>query len=135
MAKMYMSIAKQSPRHYMISAEPWSLWLHEKKIMSDLETTLYDIVHAKEAKAYWMKKDQLPLMTIEQINWEVIDVAMKETKRSSRVFLSKHVSRMCGVGKFIKRWKQRPDSSCPRCGEHEDAPHVWTCQGPGVEDI
>ncbi len=39
------------------------------------------------------------------------------------------------MGKFMKRWKLRKTSDCPRCGEHEDAQHVWTSQGPGVQDI
>ena len=103
--------------------------------MSDLETTLYDIVHAKEAKEYWMRKDQLPMRTIEQVDWEVIGTAMKETKRARRVFLSKHICGMCGVGKFMKLWKKRQDDRCPRCGEHEDAPHVWTCHDAGANDI
>jgi hypothetical protein len=42
---------------------------------------------------------------------------------------------MCGVGKFMKRWKLSQNSACPRCGEVEDAPHVWTCQGSGVNDL
>ena len=54
LAKKHMAIAKVSPRHYIIAAEPWSLWINDKKIVSDLDTTLYDIIHAKEAKDYWM---------------------------------------------------------------------------------
>jgi hypothetical protein len=30
---------------------------------------------------------------------------MKEEKWSRRVFISKHVSGMCGVDKFMQRWK------------------------------
>jgi hypothetical protein len=60
---------------------------------------------------------------------------MQETKRSRRVFLSKHTCGMCGVGKFLKRWKQRQDDACPRCGEMEDAAHVWRCHGSGADDL
>jgi len=42
---------------------------------------------------------------------------------------------MCGVGKFMKRWKYWNTDQCPRCGEAEDAPHVWTCSDPGARDI
>jgi hypothetical protein len=35
---------------------------------------------------------------------------------------------MCGVGKFMKRWKQWETDLCPRCGELEDASHVWVCK-------
>jgi hypothetical protein len=34
---------------------------------------------------------------------------------------------MCGVGKFMVRWKEKETACCPRCGEYEDARHVWLC--------
>ncbi len=40
----------------------------------------------------------------------------------------------CAVGKFMKRWKLQKDSACPRCEEHEDAPHAWKCNGDGTQD-
>jgi hypothetical protein len=47
----------------------------------------------------------------------------------------KHSAGMCGVGKFMARWKQRETSDCPRCGEFEDAAHVWRCRGSGADQI
>ncbi len=35
----------------------------------------------------------------------------------------------------MKRWNLREDSNCPRCGEFEDAPHVWKCRGQGADEI
>jgi hypothetical protein len=35
---------------------------------------------------------------------------------------------MCGVGKFLVRWKESDRPDCPRCGEYEDARHVWICK-------
>jgi hypothetical protein len=134
-AKQHMEIAKRSPRHFMIAAEPWSIWYHGKKIMSDLTETLYDLVHSDEAKEYWKRKDNLSDTDIDSVNWDLIGVAMKETKRSQRIFISKHSSGMCGVGKFMKRWQQRHDDSCPRCGMQEDSAHVWLCKGEGVDEI
>ena len=32
----------------------------------------------------------------------------------------------------MKKRKERDVSDCPRCGEEEDAPHVWSCKGPGA---
>jgi hypothetical protein len=42
---------------------------------------------------------------------------------------------MCGVGKFMKRWKEWDLDRCPRCGSPEDATHVWLCKGPGTEEL
>jgi hypothetical protein len=60
---------------------------------------------------------------------------MMGTKRSRRVFVTKHVAGMCGVGKFMYRWKQWDKDQCPRCGEPKDAPHVWTCKDSGARDL
>lgn len=60
---------------------------------------------------------------------------MQSTKRSRRVFVSKHTVGMCGVGKFMHLWKQRSSAACPRCGEFEDATHVWKCKGANAEVV
>jgi hypothetical protein len=134
-AKRHIDIAKRSPRHFMIAAEPWSIWYGGKKLMSDFTDTLYDLVHLEEAKTYWKQKDNLSDAAINTVNWDLIGIAMKKTSRPRRIFLSKHASGMCGVGKFMKRWQLRQDDSCPRCGMAEDSAHVWKCHGEGVEDV
>jgi hypothetical protein len=35
----------------------------------------------------------------------------------------------------MKRWKERDTDACPRCGQIEDAPHVWKCIGEGASDV
>ncbi len=134
-AKQHLRTARLLPRHYLISSEPWSLWTNNKKIVYDLPNTIYDLVHTPAVKEYWKSKDNLSDEVINSVNWEAISITMKETKRTRRVFISKHASGMCGVGKFMKRWKCRDDSTCPRCGAHEDAAHVWKCKGRGAEEV
>lgn len=60
---------------------------------------------------------------------------MREAPWSRRVFILKHVSGMCRVGKFMKQWTLRQDDSCLRCGDLEDAAHLWLCHGKGTNDI
>lgn len=38
---------------------------------------------------------------------------MREVKRSRRVFVLKHESGICGVGKLMQRWKLRQDDLVP----------------------
>jgi hypothetical protein len=134
-AKQHMQIARSSPRHFKVAYEPWSIWYQGKKITSDFSNTVYDLVHSAEVKEYWCRKDNLQPEVVEAVSWEAIDKAMLETKRSRRVFISKHACGMCGVGKFMKRWKQRSDDACPRCGETEDSAHVWVCNGSGADEV
>jgi hypothetical protein len=134
-AKAHIVVAKRSPRHYMVTATLWSLWTNDKKIPTDLPSKIYDAVHSDEAKEYWMQENDISREVIEKIQWEHIAAAMTETKRNKRVFILKHLCGMCGVGKFMKHWKKRADSACPRCGKFEDAPHVWICHDQGADGI
>ncbi len=106
-----------------------------KKNTNELTDTVYDLAHSPEAKSYWMQKDNVSYETIDSINWGAIKTAMKESKRGKRIFISKHTSGMCGVGRFMKRWKLHQDYSCPRCGLPEDSAHVWACHGEGADNI
>ncbi len=51
-----------------------------KKKTSDLEVTLYDVVHLSEALEYWKQKEDLPEESFGNIKWDSIEVAMKEAK-------------------------------------------------------
>jgi hypothetical protein len=42
---------------------------------------------------------------------------------------------MCGVGKFMSRWKKRDSTACPRCGNFEDSIHVWKCHGCNADQV
>ncbi len=107
-----------------------------QRIYKDIPTLLYEIVHAEQAKQYSLSKDCISTEDFEQVNWEAIDKAMKESQRMRRVFVSKQSSGMCGVGKFMVGWRERESPDCPRCGKFfEDAPHVWVCSGLDADKV
>ncbi len=58
------------------------------------------------------------------INWEAIQLASKEITKPMQWFICKHATGMCGVGKFLQRWKETETANCPCCGAFEDAEHV-----------
>jgi hypothetical protein len=76
-----------------------------------------------------------PPSYIEFINWEAIGRALKALSRPHQHFMSKHTVGICGVGKWMLRWKEWQSAHCPQCGAKEDAPRVWVCQGRGANDI
>jgi hypothetical protein len=129
LAKEFLATARHHPRHYLIKDEPWSIWIGPKKISKDLSSNIYDIVHAKEARDYWLSKDRVPHDNYDCNNWEALQKAMEESPRPCRIFIMKHSAGMCRVGKFMHRWKEHDYPNCPRCGQFEDAPHVWLCKG------
>ncbi len=102
-AKAFLNRARQCPQHYVIHAEPWSLWLGDKKVVRDLSESVYEYVHAPEARAYWMEKKSISQETFDSINWEAVQQAYRSASLSRRTFVSKHVVGMCGVGSQVER--------------------------------
>jgi hypothetical protein len=135
LAKGYISTAKNAPRHFAVHSEPWSLWVHDKKISSELSNTIYEIVHVKSVRDYWISKGRITSDTFDDMAWESIKQAMQQVPRPRRTFVSKHIVGMCGVGKFMHRWKERDNPNCPRCGSFEDAEHVWLCNGCNSSEV
>jgi hypothetical protein len=86
-------------------------------------------------KAYWAAKADLDNLAPEATDWPCIGTAMQEIPRTRRVFLSKHVAGMCGVGKFMLHWKEWDHDNCPRCGSPEDSTHVWLCSGQNTNEV
>jgi hypothetical protein len=69
------------------------------------------------------------------VDWDAIGRSMKGVSRGRHEIVTKHTAGMCGVGKFMLRWKQWETDQCPRCGLHEDAAHVWKCKDQGAQDV
>jgi hypothetical protein len=54
---------------------------------------------------------------------------MEESPRSRHIFMMKNSAGVCGVGKFMHRWKERDNPNCPGFVQFEDALHVWIGKG------
>jgi hypothetical protein len=135
-AKAYLPSARSRPRHHAIYLEPWSIWYGGEKITNTLHSTIYSLVHSAEAKQYWLQKKHLTQDTLDLVHWDALHQAFCESTQSRRSFIIKSSVGMCGVGKFLKRWKQSSSSACPRClSDPEDMLHVWRCQAPEVKDL
>jgi hypothetical protein len=134
-AKAHLSIATKQPRHYSIAGEPWQLWVKGVKLTKSIQSTTYAAVQGEYSEQYWRGKKDIDATGIKLVDWTAIGNAMKLIPRPRRVFVAKHVSGMCGVGRFMKRWKEWPSDACPRCGDPEDSSHVWTCKGPGTTEL
>ncbi len=134
-AKAFIQVVMQRPRHHLIKDEPWSLWYQNNKIVKDIQPSIYEIIHSSEARSYWEQEEKIVSPLFDSIHWDAVNQAMQSTKRSTRVFVSKHTVGMCGVWKFMHLWKQKSSAACPRCGEFEDASHVWKCKGAKADEV
>jgi hypothetical protein len=130
LAKAALQYFTNYPPHSTIAEEPWSIWVQNTKIISNIHSTIADIVHSPAAKSYWINRGKLTDSSAPHTNWRAINHAMASAPKRYNRFISKHASGMCGVGKFLVRWKESDTDACPRCGLREDATHVWICRAP-----
>ena len=78
---------------------------------------------------YWLRRERLSPATTDLIDWEVLAKACDEESPGRLRWVTKHVTGVCGVGKFLELWKSQNHSRCPRCdAENEDHRPVYTCQ-------
>ncbi len=105
LAKAHLTTAMQRPRHYLIPSKPWSIWIGGKKICKEFSSTIYEIAHADEVRGYWLSKERIPQEGYNETNWDALKIAMEESPCSRYIFMTKHSAGMCGVGKFMHRWK------------------------------
>jgi hypothetical protein len=89
----------------------------------------------RRAKLIGRKKIDYPPEVIKEVDWQLIGKTSTSIPQTRWHFLSKHIAGMCSIGKCMKRWKEWPTDSCPKCGGAEDAPHVWRCKGEGTSEI
>jgi hypothetical protein len=64
-AKDFPAQAKQQPRHYDVCSPFWTLRINNIPIISDIENTLYDLVHRPIAKQYWVRKARITDVTFD----------------------------------------------------------------------
>ena len=117
-----------------IAGEPWALWIGDRKVVRKLWEEVIHHVQGPPCKQYWDDKHRFEPGDSEGVDWQATAKAMKTVPHSRRIYVTKHSAGICGVGKWMKRWKQRESAKCPRCNhEEEDAQHVLQCRGVGVE--
>lgn len=74
--------------------------------------------------------------TWRDVHWDMLAQASREAPQARRTYTTKGLVEMCGVGKFLKRWKQTDTSKFPRCGiDEEDMVHVWRCKHLEVSSL
>jgi hypothetical protein len=113
------------PSLQLIDGEYWPVFINGRKIHSNLRTTIDDDIYQKKLEIHWEKNDRMRLEQFHLINWEACAHAMKCLRISRRHWVEKHSKGMCGIGRWMLKWKEQDTDECPRCQAPEDARHVW----------
>jgi hypothetical protein len=127
MAKSFLIETQSLPTHSTVWSRAWYITVHTIPLVTQINQTLYDLVHEKEAKAYLIKKNRITEPIFNYVHWTRLGKALDNMSLPRRLFCSKHTVGMCGVRKFQKLWKTSETDFCPHCGQPEDALHVWQC--------
>jgi hypothetical protein len=122
LTKGHISMAKQHPQHVSVSNKPWSIWAEEVRSQNNSLKPCITLSMKRKLKITEQRKEES-----QESSQDSIKGAMSKIPRQCKVSHSKHMVRMCGMGKFMKIWKEWDTNHCLRSGQPEDAPHVWRC--------
>jgi hypothetical protein len=131
-------ILRQSPKccdlltlsatHRLSGQECWSLWLDDNKYTSFEQNLIYTRACEKRVTSYWLKRGCLTDALAGRVERDVLVAACKAEYPGFCRWVTKHVTGVCGVGKWLERWQWQNHSRCPRCdAPGEDHRHVYRC--------
>jgi hypothetical protein len=106
----------------------WTFRFNDQKRSRLEKKELYAELFGDETRDYWIGKGQIPVEEIHSIDWKNTEAAMKRLPFSRQMWLSKHASGHCAVGRMMLMRQKWTHSKCPRClQDNETNEHVLLC--------
>jgi hypothetical protein len=138
MAKLYWNhcekIGKRLPNHEF-SDEGWTYRYNLRKRSRFTKQGLYEELFGDTTRDHWIQKNQISVDQIHSIDWDNCERAIKRLPFSRQLWISKHASGHCAVGRMMKIRKHWEHSMCPRClQDNETTEHVLLCQDPRASE-
>jgi hypothetical protein len=116
MAKAFMAQAISHDINFgncRFANEGWSVSCGREKLSRLIIGDLYQDIMAAKSQKYWIDKGQITTATSKQIDWSLIDTAMKKVPISWRQWVSKHSCGFCAVGKGLQQQGKQGYDHCP----------------------
>jgi hypothetical protein len=131
----------------LLPKEDMALVIWGNKITGDVSLHLRFHANKEVARRYLTSRprDKWPNDRFDAVDWELLDLALKNKQEMYRIWRSKQHSGFCGprvqVGQFSG--DPFPDKRCPNCGQRESASHFMLCPdksrtkllGKNVDDL
>jgi hypothetical protein len=122
-----VNLPRPNPSLPLSRYEGWTL-AHNKRCITRIKIDkVYANIYAPETESYWVQRKHIQPSAKRKIYWDGIQEASSALRPGKRRWMVKHVTKICGVGKWMKRWKFWKHNSCPRCLQRKDAPHITRC--------
>lgn len=120
-------------QNHTISWEGWECWVDDTKITSDPGPAIRKSIFGKELKAFLVERGRISSTGFDLIDWEAIGDTGDTVPTLYRLWVTKHVSGFCGVGKMMKIMQFWEHDKCPCCQEPgETTFHVVWCPDKGM---
>ena len=121
-------------KKYNVPKGMWAIKICGISVGSNMMGYLRRCISGAQMFQYWVrKKKRIQENQVQNIDWETIGKAMKNSTHTRQQWVSKFSSGWCATGKVMKIWGKRLTSSCPRCNAPvEDTDHVLLCQAEGA---
>jgi hypothetical protein len=111
--------------------EDVALVIWGNKVTGDISTPLRFHASKELARNYLRTctRDKWPNECFEEVDWEHLELALKNKPGMYKVWQSKQTSRFCGTRVRVGKYSGEafPDERCPNCGRRETAAHLMLC--------
>ena len=114
----------------MIHQEGWTCWIDGIKMTMDHSELVCVAVSSKVIKKHLDYKGHLNKETFDREDWDTVECTMKNFPPLFQMWVTKHVSSHCRVGRQMKLCGEWDSNKCPCCEVVERAPHVVVCPDP-----
>jgi hypothetical protein len=104
-AKSKMLRPTHSATHCLSGQEFWSLWLDDNRCTSFEQNWIYNWACERQVASYWLNGGCLTDTLARRVERSVLAAVCKAESQGFRRWATKHVTGVCGVGKWLERWQ------------------------------
>jgi hypothetical protein len=131
LAKAYWNHCEKTNKHLPnqdFQDKGWTFRFNPMKCSQLEKKELYTEPFGDATQDYWIGKGQIPVAEIHFINWKNAAAALKQLPFSRQMWLSKHASGHCAVGRMMLLQTKWTHSKCPWCfQDNKNNKHVLLC--------
>ncbi len=111
------------------SADPLVIW--GNKVTGDISTPLRFHASKELLRRYLQTRtrDKWTNKRFEEVDWEHLDIVLKNKADMYKIWQSKQMSGFCGTRVKVGMYsgEMTPDERCPNCGRRKTAAHLMLC--------
>ena len=99
------------------------------KVTGDIGEAIRFAKGLEEAREFLVKSQRWSEEKFDQVDWKMLDKCLKGKPDGYKMCLTKQHSGACGTRVQVGYYSGDPeaDTSCPNCGDREDAAHLCQC--------